>query len=91
MEILIQGELRSLIRNGLERIIGTNFKKKKTNLNILLKLSIRVVSSLIAVQLFIYTKDNEDIRKYTSYIFVVMFILFFLQEKYNIKLLNILN
>lgn len=90
MEILIQGELRSLIRNGLERVIGTNFKKKK-NLNILLKLSIRVVSSLIAVQLFIYTKDNQDIRKYTSYIFVVMFILFFLQEKYNIKLLNILN
>lgn len=30
MEILIQGELRSLIRNGLERVIGTNFKKKKT-------------------------------------------------------------
>lgn len=90
MDILIQGELRSLIRNGLERIIGTNFKKKKNNLNILLQLSIRVVSSLIAVQLFIYTKDNEDIRKYISYIFVGMFILFYLQEKYNVKLLDIL-
>jgi hypothetical protein len=90
MDILIQGELRSLIRNGLERIIGTNFKKKKNNLNILLQLSIRVVSSLIAVQLFIYTKDNEDIRKYISYIFVGMFILFYLQEKYNFKLLDIL-
>ena len=39
MEILIQTELRSLIRNGLERVIGTNFKKRKNNLNILLNLS----------------------------------------------------
>ena len=36
--ILIEGELRSLIRNSLERIIGKNFNKKyNKNLNILLK------------------------------------------------------
>ena len=30
--ILIQGELRSLIRNSLERIIGERLKKKKIKL-----------------------------------------------------------
>lgn len=79
--ILIEGELRSLIRNSLEKIIGTRFKKRQSkHIEILLKLSIRVVSSLIAIQIFKMIKDNTMIREYTSYILAAVFIIFFIQE-----------
>ena len=82
--ILIQGELRSLIRNSLEKIIGKRFKKKQNkNIDILLKISIRVVSSLIAIQIFNKVKDIPNIRKYTSFILIGLFIFFFIQEKSN--------
>ena len=53
--ILLDGEFRSLIRNSLERIISTRFKKDNNKYKeILKKLSIRVVSSLIAIQIFLF-------------------------------------
>ena len=73
--ILLDGEFRSLIRNSLERIISTRFKKDNNKYKeILKKLSIRVVSSLIAIQLFLFIQNNiTDMKKYVS---IIMFILF---------------
>ena len=82
--ILIQGELRSLIRNSLERIIGQRFKKKENkNLEILLKVSTRVISSLIAIQIFKHVKDIPNFREYTTYALVAIFIYFIVQEYKN--------
>mgnify|MGYP001460634979 FL=1 len=73
--ILLDGEFRSLIRNSLERIISTRFKKDNNKYKeILKKLSIRVVSSLIAIQLYLFIQNNiTDMKKYVS---IIMFILF---------------
>lgn len=80
--VLIEGELRSLIRNSLERIIGKNFNKKyNKNLEILLKISIRAVSSLIAIALFQYIKQNPAIREYSSYVLIIVFIFFIFNEQ----------
>lgn len=79
--ILIEGELRSLIRNSLERIIGKRFNKKyNKNLEIILKIAVRTISSLISIQIFNYIKTIPEFRKYTSYILIIIFILFFIQE-----------
>lgn len=73
--ILIDGEVRSLIRNSLERIIGHKFGSKKDKMkNILFKISIRVISSLIAIKLFSMVKDNESFKKNISYALVFVFI-----------------
>ena len=73
--ILLDGEFRSLIRNSLERLINTRFKKDDNKYKeILKKLSIRVVSSLIAIQLFLFIQNNiSDMKKYVS---IIMFIIF---------------
>lgn len=81
--VLIEGEFRSLIRNSLERFIGIKLKKqekslKKKNkyLKIGLKLSIRVVSSLIAIFIFKYIKENgseSSLREYVSYAMIAFF------------------
>tara|TARA_Y100000389_G_C17226726_1_gene396056 strand:- start:293 stop:562 length:270 start_codon:yes stop_codon:yes gene_type:complete len=84
--ILIQGELRSLIRNTLERFIGQKFKKKKNKrLEILLKISTRVVSSLIAIQLFNYVNKIPNFRKYTSYILIGAFVYLYMEETKTLK------
>ena len=74
--ILIDGEFRSLIRNTIERIIGTNFKKDNdVKKEIIKKLSIRVVSSLITIQLFfIIQKYLPDMKKYVSFIMTIIFL-----------------
>ena len=74
--ILISGELRSLIRNSLERVFKFTLKKKYKNkkMNILYNLSIRVISSLITIYLFNMIKDNTNIRKYISYFMICVFI-----------------
>ena len=73
--ILLDGEFRSLIRNCLERLINTRFKKDENKYKeILKKLSIRVVSSLIAIQLFLLIQTYiSDMKKYVS---IIMFIIF---------------
>jgi hypothetical protein len=73
--ILLDGEFRSLIRNSLERIISTRFKKDDNKYKeIIKKLSIRVVSSLIAIQLFLFIQNYiSDMKKYVS---IIMFIIF---------------
>ena len=74
---LINGEFRSLIRNTLERLIGDKMKKPESKeKQILMKLAIRVVSSLIAIQLFRYLQQFPQIKKYTSLAMVVVFVLF---------------
>ena len=77
LAILIDGEFRSLIRNTLERIIGSNFRKDKNkNMEILKKLSIRVISSLIAIQLYGFLKDKPFVKEYTSYGMIAVFLYF---------------
>ena len=79
--VLVEGEFRSLIRNTLERIIGKNFKKERTsNMKLLLKVSTRVVSSLIAIQVFNMIKSNVDLRKYASYLLVGVFAMMVMEE-----------
>lgn len=83
MFVLLEGEMRSLMRNACELVIGSKFNKKYSNIeNIVLKLSIRVVSSLIAVYLFNNLKSNSNIKTYLSYIMVLIF-LFFVYREYN--------
>ena len=87
--VLIEGEFRSLIRNTLERLLGNNFKKKRSNnRKILLKLSTRVVSSLIAIQIFNMVKSNVDLRKYTSYILVGVFAMMVMEEYKTVQTEN---
>ena len=79
--ILIEGDFRSLIRNTLERIIEQKFKKKKNKIvDILLRISIRGVSSLIAIQIFNKVKDIPYFQNYISYILIALFVYFFIQE-----------
>ena len=78
--ILIESEFRSLIRNFLTRLIGKNIKKKNKNFNILFKISIRTVSSLIAIQIFNMFKKIPEIRNYISYIMIIVFVIFYIQE-----------
>ena len=81
---LINSEFRALIRNFCERIIGENFKKKDNKyLQILLKLAIRVISSLIAIKIFSIVKETIEVREYTSYILVIIFIYFVYDEYKN--------
>jgi hypothetical protein len=74
--ILIDGEFRSLIRSTIERIIGIKFKKEEDlRKEIIKKLSIRVVSSLITIQLFLLIqKYIPDMKKYVSFIMIIIFI-----------------
>lgn len=74
--ILVDGEFRSLIRNCLERVIGSRFKKDEdVKKEILKKLSIRVVSSLITIQLFLFIQKHlVDMKKYVSFIMIIIFI-----------------
>ena len=84
--VLIEGEFRSLIRNTLERFIGKNFKKERTsNMKFLLKISTRVVSSLIAIQIFNMVKSNIELRKYTSYLLIGIFVMMILEEYKNVQ------
>ena len=84
--VLVAGEYRSLIRNTLERIIGKNFKKERTsNMKLLLKVSTRVVSSLIAIQVFNMVKSNVDLRKYASYLLVGVFVMMVIEEYKNVQ------
>ena len=81
MFVLIEGELRSLIRNCLEKVIGLRFEKKENKLEeIALKLSIRVVSSLFAIYIFNNIRNNQKIREYTSYIMIIVFVYFLINE-----------
>jgi len=81
LAILIDGEFRSLIRNTLEKLIGKKFKKKeKKYMAILRKLSIRVISSLIAIQLYGILKKTPVIKEYTSYIMIALFVYFTVRE-----------
>jgi hypothetical protein len=81
---LVDYEFRALIRNTFERFIEVYFTKKDNKyLEPLLKVSIRLISSLLAIQIFSIIKDNVEIRKYTSYILVIIFIYFVYDEFKN--------
>lgn len=82
MFVLIEGELRSLIRNCLEKVIGLNFKKRDDKISeIALKLSIRVISSLIAIYVFNNVKNIPKVRDYVSYLMIGVFIYFLINEE----------
>lgn len=75
MLTLIDGEIRSLTRNALERFIGIEFPKKKDKrLDALNRLCIRVISSLIAVQIFRNMIDIPGIQELVTAAFVGLFI-----------------
>lgn len=83
---LVDSEFRSLIRNILERVIGLNLKKKYSKIiTILEKIAIRIVSSILAIE--IYKQLNKS--KYfnlseqaVSYSGIVIFLAFlFIESK----------
>ena len=77
MLVMIEGEFRSLIRNALERVIGSNFKKQSDkNQQILLKLATRVIASLLAVFIYSNIKDVKNVKEYGSYIMIGIFLYF---------------
>lgn len=81
MLVIIERELNSLIRNTLERILKKQFKKSKNKTKgILIKLSTRVVSSLIAIYIFNQIKENKKTRAYISYVMICLFVYFLYQE-----------
>ena len=81
MFVIIEGEFRSLIRNFFEKIIGLNFKKKDNKKQeILLKLSIRVISSLLAIYFFNNVKNIQNIKEYVSYIMIGVFLYYTINE-----------
>ena len=80
--ILLDGEFRSLLRNTFEKIIGNRFKKNEDPMKeIAKKLSIRVVSSLIAVYLYSYLQSSSpDMKTYVSFGMIAVFIYFIMEE-----------
>jgi hypothetical protein len=73
--ILVDGEFRSFIRNGLERIIGANvIKKENKYVEALNKLSIRVLSSLLAIYLFSKIINIPNVKEYVTYFFIILFV-----------------
>ena len=82
MFILIEGELRSLIRSCLEKVIDLNFKKRENKvIDIILKLSIRGISSLIAIYIFNNVKNIPKVKEYVSYLMIGVFIYFLINEE----------
>jgi hypothetical protein len=80
--LLIDGEFRSLLRSAFEKIIGSQLKKRKNKYEEILKrITIRVVSSLIAIQVFIKVKDTPMIKNVTSYAMIVIFLYFVMTQK----------
>lgn len=79
--VLVDSEFRSLIRNALERMIGNNFSKKENkHMELLLKLSIRVISSILAIKIFNNIKTITNVTEYTSYIMIAIFVYFSFME-----------
>ena len=79
--VLIEGEFRSLMRNSLERFIGVNLKKQESALKnkyvkVGYKISLRVISSLIAIFIFNYIKTDgseSTLRQIVSYSMIAFF------------------
>ena len=81
---LIDGEFRSFIRNFMERMIGNKLKKKYKNpyKEIIKKLAIRTVASLIAIRCYRYVMFNyPEIEQYVSWTMVAVFIYFVLDRE----------
>tara|TARA_B100001093_G_C26792565_1_gene999639 strand:+ start:960 stop:1241 length:282 start_codon:yes stop_codon:yes gene_type:complete len=80
--VLVEGEFRSLIRNTFERLIGNRFDKQDDPMKeTLKKLSIRAVSSLLAIQLYSYIqRTSPELRIYVSYAMVIAFIYFIMKQ-----------
>jgi len=77
--IILENEFRSLIRNSLENIIRGRLNNKYSKwLEILLKIVIRLVSSILAYHVYDYIKSYKVI---TSYIGIIIFFIFLINEK----------
>lgn len=74
--ILVESEFRSLIRYLLQLIIGGQVPEKKNKLmNVLSKVSVRAVSSLIAVWFYGLIQQNVNFRRLSSWTLVAIFVL----------------
>lgn len=80
--VLLDGEFRSLLRNTFEKLIGNKFEKDEDPMReIAKKLSIRVISSLIAVQLYTYLQSaSPQMKTYVSFTMIAVFIYFLLDQ-----------
>jgi len=73
--ILLDGEFRSLLRNGFERLIGTQIPKKENKyVDAANKLSIRVLASLLGIYLFGQLIAIPNLKEYVTYFFLGLFV-----------------
>ena len=72
---LVEGEFRSLLRNGAEKILGPMTQRRKNpKLIIINSIAVRVVSSLIVLYFWQFIGRNKELRRYVSIFFVLLFI-----------------
>ena len=80
--LLIDGEFRSWLRSFFEKAIGTQFKKRKNKYEeVVKKVAIRVVSSLIAIQIFGLVKKAPIVKNITSIVMILLFVYYAMTEK----------
>ena len=80
--LLIDGEFRSWLRSFFEKAIGTQFKKRKNKYEeVVKKVAIRVVSSLIAIQIFGLVKKAPIVKNITSIVMLLLFVYYAMTEK----------
>ena len=79
--VLAESEFRTFIRVIIENFIGLKFKKKEDKIQqILLKVSIRVISSLIAIYIFNKVNKIKNIKEYVSLVMIFIFFYYTLNE-----------
>lgn len=84
--VLLDGEFRGLLRSSFEKVISKNVKKYDSDYKeILKKICIRCVSSLIAVQVYNYTQANYPEAKTLFSLFYVFSFAYIVYETYYKK------
>ena len=71
--MLLEGELRGLIRFIIERAVPLLFRYDDPFFQIVFLIATRIVASMVAVLIFQYVRDIENINTYTAYTGIGMF------------------
>ena len=71
--MLLEGELRGLIRFIIERAVPLLFRYDDPFFQIVFLIATRIVASMVAVLIFQYVRDIENIYTYTAYTGIGMF------------------
>ena len=79
--VIVESEFRTLIRVIFENFIGLSFKKRENKIQqILLNISIRFISSLIAIYIFNKINKFKNVKEYVSLVMICIFFYYTLNE-----------